>query len=122
MTGWLMIRICFLFGQVNFMLNKSPCLTRSRACSSGHWLTTRGRRMTRSEMLRLFAIKPSRINFGKVSSRKAGAMIGNAIAVNVLERIFCTLLPAAGLVPQGILIDRWATSKRQQESLRTLHC
>jgi hypothetical protein len=103
------------------MLNKSPCLTRARASSSGHWLTTRGRRMTRAEMLRLFAIRPSRLNFGKLSFRKAGGMIGNAIAVNVLERIFCRLLPAAGLVPPGTLTDRWASSNRQRESVLSLH-
>jgi hypothetical protein len=108
--------------QVNFMLNRSPCLTKARSSSGGHWLTTRGRRMSRAEMLRLFAIKPARLNFNMVSSRKAGGMIGNAIAVNVLERIFCRLLPAAGLVPEGALIDRWATSKQQHEAVQTLHC
>ena len=108
--------------QVNFMLNRGPCLTKARSSSGGHWLSTRGRRMTRAEMLRLFAIKPARLNFNMVSDRKAGSMIGNAIAVNVLERIFCRLLPAAGLVAEGVLMDRWATSRQQREAVQTLHC
>ena len=74
--------------QVNFMLNRSPCLTKDRSSSGGHWLTTRGRRMSRAEMLRLFAIKPARLKFSMVSDQKAASLIGNAIAVNVLERNF----------------------------------
>jgi len=77
--------------------------------------------MTRAEMLRLFAIKPTRVNFDMVSERKAGGMIGNAIAVNVLERIFCKLLPAAGLAPAGVLQDRWATASLQHMAVQTLH-
>ena len=35
-------------------------------------------------------------------------LLGNSMSINVLERIMCTLLPAAGLWPQGALIDRYA--------------
>jgi hypothetical protein len=33
--------------------------------------------------------------------------LGNTMSVNVLERILVRALPAAKLVPQGRLVDRW---------------
>ena len=82
----------------------SPCLTRSRG--SGHWLTNRGRRMTTDEMLRLQGwLGP----FAHGSSRaQLGLHLGNAMSVNVVERLLCKLLPAAGLWPASALRDRWA--------------
>jgi hypothetical protein len=36
-----------------------------------------------------------------------GLMIGNAMSVNVLERLLVRLLPAVGLRPPGSLQDKW---------------
>ena len=86
------------------VLGISPCLTRSRG--SGHWLTNRGRRMTTDEMLRLQGwFGP----FLQASTRaQLGSHLGNAMSINVVERLLCKLLPAAGLWPESALIDRWA--------------
>lgn len=85
-------------------LGVSPCLTRSRG--AGHWLTDRGRRMTVSEMLRLQGWFGS---FNVVTSdRHFASLLGNAMSVNVLERLLVKLLPAAGLWPAELLVDRWA--------------
>merc|ERR1719336_3661680 len=82
------------------------CLTARR--NAGHWVTNRGRRMTKSEMMRLQGMPTPAEGFVvNVSEAQLGKQIGNAMSVNVLERIFCRLLPAAGLVPASRLHDRW---------------
>ena len=77
--------------------------------------------MTRNEMLRMFAIRPTRLVFGAVPRSSVGAMIGNAMAVNVLERLFCRVLPAAQIALPGSLSDRWGTEFSQHAAVATLH-
>eukprot|EP00437_Effrenium_voratum_P033962 CAMPEP_0181476626 /NCGR_PEP_ID=MMETSP1110-20121109/41802_1 /TAXON_ID=174948 /ORGANISM="Symbiodinium sp., Strain CCMP421" /LENGTH=388 /DNA_ID=CAMNT_0023601911 /DNA_START=53 /DNA_END=1219 /DNA_ORIENTATION=+ len=88
----------------NFMRDRCPCMTKSRA--SGYWVSSRGRRMTLEEMLRCQGMERS---FEQVvSDRALGAQIGNAMSQNILERLFVKLLPLAGLVsPDKALKDRW---------------
>jgi DNA (cytosine-5)-methyltransferase 1 len=71
----------------------TPCITRSRP--TGHWVTSMGRRMTLPEALRLQGFADDFEN--PVSERQLRMMLGNGMSLNVLERIFCSLLPAAGL-------------------------
>jgi len=88
------------------MRDQSLCLTKSR--SSGYWLTNRGRSMTKDEMLRLQGMEGT---FKQVVPSVLGAMLGNAMSQNVVERLLIRLLPAAGLIPSGgeaKLEDRWA--------------
>ena len=42
-----------------------------------------------------------------ISDAQLGKQLGNTMSVNVLERIFIRALPAAGLVRDGRLSDRW---------------
>ena len=42
-----------------------------------------------------------------ISNRQLGLMIGNAMSVNVLERLLVRLLPGVGLLRER-LHDRWA--------------
>eukprot|EP00438_Fugacium_kawagutii_P027333 Skav200819 [mRNA] locus=scaffold454:109604:119547:- [translate_table: standard] len=94
-----------------YMADRVMCMTKSRPC--GHWISSRARRMNIDEMLRLQGrLWPGmdRKFLGKqaVSDKVLGAMIGNAMSQNVLERLFINLLPFAGLVPKGaVLEDRW---------------
>jgi DNA (cytosine-5)-methyltransferase 1 len=71
----------------------SPCITRSRG--QGHWLSCMGRRMNLKEVLRLQGFADSFENV--VTERQLRLMLGNGMSLNVLERILCRLLPAAGL-------------------------
>ena len=80
-------------GRAGAMLDCSPCLTRSRA--AGHWVTNRGRRMTAGEMLRLQGWREPILPC--VPDLQFRRLLGNSMSVNVLERLLCTLLPAAGL-------------------------
>ena len=89
----------------------SPCMTCSRA--DGHWVTNRGRRLTKEEMLRLQGMNPRKFNVS-VSECQLGKQLGNTMSVNVLERILTRLLPAAGLV-KGPLRDRWEDGSALKE-------
>ena len=46
-----------------------------------------------------------------VSDSQLGKQLGNAMSVNVLERIFTRVLPAAGLAKPGTLVDVWQTGE-----------
>ena len=81
-------------GRSKAMAGCSPCMTRSRY--KGHWLSTRGRRMNIDEMLRLQGFQPSQFRTVVLSS-ELGKQCGNAMSVNVLERVLAKLLPAARL-------------------------
>ena len=88
------------------MKNMCPCLTRGRAGSGGHWVSTRGRLLTIDEMLMLQGMRADVHRTG-ITNRQVGYMIGNAMSVNVLERLLLRLLPGVGLVPERPH-DRWA--------------
>lgn len=89
----------------------TPCITRRRG--GGHWITNRGRRMTKPEMMRLQGMKPENFKLA-VSENQWGSQIGNSMSVNILERIFVRLLPSVGLVPEGKrLTDRWEAAAKQ---------
>jgi len=92
------------YSRMTYKLDATPCMTCGRR--SGHWISNRGRRMTTGEMMRLQGMNPDGF-VQKVSDQQLGKQIGNAMSVNVLERIFVRLLPAAGLVPASKLQDRW---------------
>mmetsp|Transcript_79051 Transcript_79051/g.256372 ORF Transcript_79051/g.256372 Transcript_79051/m.256372 type:complete len:399 (+) Transcript_79051:59-1255(+) len=93
--------------RMKFMYDVTPCLTCSRA--QGHWVTNRGRRLTKVEQMRLQAIRTPAEGFKVVvSDSQLGRQIGNAMSVNILERLLVRILPAAGLALAGSLKDRWA--------------
>mmetsp|Transcript_58013 Transcript_58013/g.175372 ORF Transcript_58013/g.175372 Transcript_58013/m.175372 type:complete len:372 (-) Transcript_58013:35-1150(-) len=98
--------------RMKYVKDVSPCLTCSRA--AGHWITNRMRRMTKAEMMRLQGMRPESFQVA-VSDAQLGKQIGNAMSVNVLERLFAQLLPAAGLVARGAVSDRWGAGKPPAE-------
>merc|ERR1712087_46172 len=84
--------------------DRTPCITCGR--SYGHWITNRGRMLSKAEMMRLQGMAPEDFKV-VVSQTQWGKQIGNAMSRNILERIFVRLLPAAGLYPAARLHDRW---------------
>jgi DNA (cytosine-5)-methyltransferase 1 len=94
----------------------SMCIT-ARRCG-GHWLTNRGRRMVKEEMMRLQGMDPTAFNV-VVRPNELGKQLGNTMSVNVLERLFVRLLPAAKLVRAGTLKDRWTKGQAVKTLART---
>ena len=107
-----------------YMKNVSPCLTRSR--NRGHWLLHKNRRMSIKEMMRLQGIDPDKFK-QVVPDSVMGQHIGNAMSVNVIERILSRALKAAGLLKDSCLknqkhkLDRWETGEGIAE-LRPKNC
>jgi len=95
----------------------SPCITRSR--HQGHWITNRNRRMTIYEMFRLqgmdhtqFIVAPG------VTIKDLGQQLGNAMSVNVIERVILQALNAANLefcLGRPNAKDRWANGEALQQ-------
>jgi DNA (cytosine-5)-methyltransferase 1 len=94
----------------------TPCMTVGRA--AGHWITNRGRRLTKEEMMRLQGMNPTTFKVA-VSDCQLGQQLGNTMSVNVLERLLVRLLPAAKLVRKGAVNDRWANGRAVRELSRT---
>ena len=89
--------------------NLSPCITRSRCY--GHWLLHRQRRMTPCEMLRLQGVDPTTFR-QTVSDRALGQQVGNAMSVNVVERLLYEVFRQTNLVPMK-QEDRWVSGAAQ---------
>ena len=51
--------------------------------------------------------RPPDVRRESISGRQLGLVIGNAVSVNVLERLLVRLLPGVGLLPPGSLHVRW---------------
>jgi len=99
-------------GRSKYFKDVSPCMTCSRA--TGHWVTSRMRRMNKAEMMRLQGMDPATFKVA-VSANQLGKQIGNAMSCNVLERLFVRVLPAAGLVRPGAVKDRWESGQTPKE-------
>ena len=89
----------------------SPCLTRRRAQSGGHWVSTRGRRLTTAEMLKLQSMRPARLVVPpSVPESAFRAMIGNSMSVNIVEVLLAMLSRACPGVLGPPLRDRWSAT------------
>jgi DNA (cytosine-5)-methyltransferase 1 len=94
----------------------SPCITVARG--KGHWLVNRGRRQTKTEIMRLQGMDPTKFVVA-TTDPQLGKQLGNTMSVNVLERLFVSLLPAARLVRKSSLRDRWASGQAVKQLSRT---
>jgi DNA (cytosine-5)-methyltransferase 1 len=97
----------------------SPCITCSRG--AGHWVTNRGRRLTKEEMMRLQGMDPTQFTVA-VTEHQLGRQLGNTMSVNVLERLLVRVLPAAKLAQHGALADRWKSGQAIRKLIRTRGC
>ena len=88
----------------------SPCLTRSRCVSGGHWITNMRRMMTRHEVEVLQGFPAGRIRLpAGVSEKVYAGMLGNAFTVPVVGRVCLALLRTVGIV-DPTWPDVWARS------------
>merc|ERR1712194_785738 len=77
----------------------------------------RGRRMLKTEMMRLQGMDPTKFMVA-VSESRLGHQLGNTMSVCVLERLFTQILPAAKLV-RGTIKDRWASGQALKKLMAT---
>ena len=81
-------------------VNIAKTLTKSRGQAGGPWISTRGRRTTISEMLRIQGFSPPEVPWQECAIARTviGGMIGNSIPVPMLGCVLAEGLYAAGLV------------------------
>ena len=100
------------------MRDRCFCLLRS---SGQIWISTQGRLLNLRERCRLQGMNPEKLKQPRgVSDRQWHLQLGNAMSVNVVERLLARLLPAAGLT--GELRDRWASGEALAELKATRAC
>lgn len=75
-------------------------LTKSRGMAGGPWISTRGRRTTIDELLRIQGFLPCEVPYKKAKLKKTviGQMIGDCVPVNLLGYIMAEVFWCAGLV------------------------
>ena len=98
------------------MCDMSPCITVARG--KGHWVTNRGRRLMKEEIMRLQGMNPTTFKV-VVSSAQLGRQLGNTMSVNVVERVLYNVLPAAKLIRKDEVEDRWANGNALRELAAT---
>ena len=81
-------------------INEAKTLTRSRGMSGGPWISSRGRRCSVNELLKLQGFKASDVPWqaAGVSESQIGGMIGNSVAVPVMEAVLSAALQQAGIL------------------------
>ena len=69
-----------------FGVNRAKTITKTRGTTGGPWISTRGRRTTTAELMRLQGLRPEDIPYNElgVTTRQVGALVGNAATVNTI--------------------------------------
>ncbi len=93
----------------NYKVDCFPTITAERAANFGWWLVRHGRRIDLPDLLKLQGIPADFFDFegAGVSKQRVAHMCGNAMSVNVLERLLPKVLASIGVhasTPQG---DTW---------------
>ena len=94
------------------MKDVSPCITRSRY--KGHWITNVQRRMTITEMCRFQGFNPTKLKHC-VSDTELGHMLGNAMSVNIIERILFRVIRRMEFAKLASTVDRWESGEALRE-------
>ena len=88
-------------GRPSYSLGRVGTITASRAGGLSYWITSRNRRVSLKELLRLQGFDPKRINLEAASPRQIGIILGNAFTVTVVRRLLSKMLPAVDLAPEN---------------------
>lgn len=104
----------------HWVVGHLPCLTASRGASSGFYLSSYDRRLTIHEMMRFQGMNPKVLEGWQdcMTARQMGHAIGNAMSVNVLQRVLLRALWSVGLI--GKMPDPWDNKKYVPWDDRTL--
>ncbi len=84
----------------HFMLDRVPCLTRSRTGCGGFYISCLRRCLTVEEMLNLQGLPVSYVERAHalgITDRQLAQMVGNAIPTNVLQVLLCRIITKLGL-------------------------
>ena len=84
------------FGRaLNWGIDESPTLTKTRCASFGFWSLQHARRLTIKELMRLQGVNPARVNLQGVTKRQLASMLGNAFTVPVMTCLIKAAIEAS---------------------------
>ena len=94
---------------MTFLKDRSPCLTRSR--SAGYWISSRGRRLTAFETMKIQGINPSNRDICETDSTLR-SLTGNAMCVTMVKVFARQLLDctSVGVEPAGLAAPHGASA------------
>ena len=80
-------------------VNVAKTLTKARGGTGGPWISTRGRRTSATELMKIQGFKPCEIPFEAAGLSKAmlGKMLGDAVPVPMLGRVMAHAMYSAGV-------------------------
>ena len=89
-------------------IDEAKTITRSRGGDGGPWISTRGRRTTPTELIKLQGFQLIDVPWTtlKISQRQVGQLIGNAVSVNTMGAILEEALWSSGLVDKKVAFPR----------------
>ena len=89
-------------------IDEAKTITRSRGGDGGPWISTRGRRTTPNELIKLQGFELADVPWQtlKISERQVGQLIGNAVSVNTMGAILEEALWSSGLVDKKVAFPR----------------
>ena len=89
-------------------IDEAKTITRSRGGDGGPWISTRGRRTTPTELIKLQGFELTDVPWTtlKISQRQLGQLIGNAVSVNTIGAILEEALWSSGLVEKKVPFPR----------------
>ncbi len=103
------------------MLDCSPCLTKSRAGSGGHYIACLRRTMTIADIGRLLGattvMVQALVEAAAGDTSKVGRALGDAMSINVLMRLVPRALWCAGLI-DALPLDVWSRTPPRSGMLR----
>ena len=87
-------------------VNIARTLTRTRGEQGGPWVSTRGRRVSIDEMVKIMGFFPKEVPWeaSGLSKGQLGAMLGNSVAVPVISAVLAEALYAAGLTAKKAVV------------------
>jgi len=91
-----------------FGINIAKTLTRTRGIQGGPWVSTRGRRVTTNEMLRLQGFDPNAVDWkgARITKGQLGGMVGNAVTVQTVGHLLATAMYASGLTKKKLTFGK----------------
>jgi site-specific DNA-cytosine methylase len=89
-------------------IDESKTITRTRGGDGGPWISTRGRKTTPGELLKLQGFTEEDVPWQAVgiTKRQLGQLVGNAVSVNTIGCVLEEALWSGGLVKQRVTFPR----------------
>ncbi len=98
----------------HYSVDQFPTITSTRAVGCDWWIADLGRRVTTSELMFLQGFEKGSVDYvaAKVSEQRVRHMVGNAMSMNILERLLPRLLSSVGIQASRPNVDRWEHAVR----------